>query len=103
MTGREAAAAELFAASVAYYEKLQKSGKLASFEPFFLAPHGGDLNGFFLLKGTHQNLDWIRTDDGFMDLQLRAGHILEGLGLIQGYTGATINELMQRWIKSAPR
>lgn len=102
--GREHHAAELFGQVVGYYEKLQKSGKLTSWEPMFLQQHGGDLNGFFVLKSTGANLDAIRQDDEFVDIQLRAGHVLQNFGVVPGYCGmATIQEMMTRWTKAAPR
>ncbi len=103
IVGRESAAAEAFATAVSYYEKQVKAGKLTSFEPYFLTAHGGDLNGFWILKGSHQNLEWIRSDEEFTDNLLRATHCLEGVGVIPAYTGAVIGDMMQRWMKTLPR
>lgn len=103
VVNREVAAAECFATTVAYYEKLQKTGKITSFEPFFLQAHGGDFNGFFVLKGTNANLDWVRTDEEFVDNLTRAQHCLTNVGVIPAYTGNTIQDMMARWTKSIPR
>lgn len=103
VVGREAAAGECFATTVAYYEKLLKTGKITSYEPFFLAHHGGDFNGFFVLKGTNANLDWVRTDEEFVDNLLRANHCLTNVGVIPAYTGAGIQDMMTRWTKTIPR
>ena len=102
--GREHAAAELFAQTVGYYDKMQKSGKLTSWEPVFLNQHGGDMNGFFLLKGTGSNLNAIVADDEFVDIMLRAGHILQNFGVVHGYSGMNvIQDMMGRWTKAIPR
>jgi hypothetical protein len=102
--GREHAAAELFGQVVGYYDKQQKSGKITSWEPMFLQQHGGDLNGFFVLKGTGANLDALRSDDEFIDIQMRAGLILQNFGVVPGYSGmATVQEMMTRWTKAIPR
>lgn len=103
VVGREAAAGELFATTSAYYDKLQKSGKLTSWEPMFLQQHGGDLNGFFVLKGTSANLDAMRSDEEFVELILRAGHCLTNVGVIPAYTGASVMDMMTRWMKTVPR
>jgi len=103
IVGREGVAGELFGTTVAYFEKLQKTGKLESFEPVFLAVHGGDLNGFFYLKGTAANLHWVSQDDEFVDILLRASHCLEGVGFTPAYRGTAINEMMTRWTKNIPR
>lgn len=101
--GREAQAGELFAQAMGYYEKLQKSGKITGFESFFLAPHGGDMNGFTVLKGTCQNLMAIQTDDEFVNIQMRAGHLLQGFGVAQAWTGNQIGDMMALWTKHIPR
>lgn len=101
--GREAQAAELFAQAMGYYEKIQKSGKLNGFENFFLTQHGGDFNGFTVLKGTHQNLASLQMDDEFVDIQIRAGHLLQNFGVIPAWTGKEVGEMMTRWTKHIPR
>lgn len=103
VVGREGVAAELFGTTVSYFERLQKNGKLESFETVFLSAHGGDMNGFFLLRGTNDNLNWLAQEEEFVDIQLRAQHCLENVGLIRAYRGTTINEMMTRWTKNIPR
>src|SRR5438445_8620526 len=49
--GRERKAVELFGESLRYLTGLVVQGRVASVEPFFLEPHGGDLEGFFLVRG----------------------------------------------------
>ncbi len=100
--GREGMAAELFAHTVNYYTQLKSSGQLESWEPVFLNRHGGDLNGFFLLKGTHEQLDTIMSSDEWVDLTMRAEQYLQGVGVITGYSGSVIPELMNRWTKTIP-
>ena len=50
--GRETEALEVFNETLAYYGRLQEEGAIESFEPVFLEPHGGDLSGFILIRGT---------------------------------------------------
>ncbi len=102
--GREAAAGELFGSVTAYYDKQVKAGRLTGWEPIFLAQHGGDFNGFFLLRGTHANLDQIQRDEEFVENSLRASHCLENFGVIPAYVGqSSIQEMMTRWTKTIPR
>lgn len=100
--GREGLAAELFTHTVSYFEKQKSAGKLESWQPVFLRDHGGDLNGFFLLNGSHANLDTIVSSDEFVDINLKAVHCLTGVGVIQGFGGNTVQEMMTRWIKMIP-
>ncbi len=102
IAGREGMAGELFAHSIGYFEKLKATSQLESCEPVFLNRHGGDLNGFFLLKGTHAQLDTMMSSDEFVDITMRAEQYLEGVGVITGYTGSIIPDLMQRWMKTIP-
>jgi len=103
LPGREGMAAELFAHAVSYYTKLQSTGQITSWEPVFLNRHGGDLNGFFLIKGDHAKLDAVLSSEEWMDLTLRADMYLTGVGVIEGWTGAVVPELMQTWTKLIPQ
>src|SRR5437879_7182686 len=58
--GRERKAVELFGESLRFLTNLVTSGEVASVEPFFLEPHGGDLEGFFLVRGGREELNRIR-------------------------------------------
>ena len=100
--GREGMAAELFAHAVNYYTQLKTSGQIESWEPVFLNRHGGDLNGFFLIKGEHAKLDAVTSSDEWLDIVMRAEQYLQGVGVIEGWTGNSIPDLMQRWIKTIP-
>jgi hypothetical protein len=92
--GREGKAVEVFNESVEYYGKLQQDGALESFEAWFLAPHGGDLEGFFLLHGEREQLDEVQRSPEFERLQTRAGMIAARTGTIHAYTGNELARLM---------
>ncbi|MBA3454676.1 MAG: hypothetical protein H0T42_16435 [Deltaproteobacteria bacterium] len=102
ITGREGMAAELFMHTVNFFEKLKRANSLESFEPIFLVDHGGDLGGYFLLKGTHDQLDTLKSNDEWVEIVMRAGHSLTGVGIIDCFTGTTVPELMARWTKTIP-
>ncbi len=102
VVGRETNAGELFAHTVSFFEKLKTSSQLESYETVFLGPHGGDLNGFFLLKGTHVQLDTLRSSDEFVEITMRAGMCLTNVGVIDTYVGNNVGDLMMRWMKSIP-
>jgi hypothetical protein len=88
--GRETAALEVFGESLAYYEGLQGAGTIESVQTVILEPHGGDLGGFVLLGGDAEKLDEVRRSDEFQRLLIRAGLIVENLGVITGSTGDAI-------------
>lgn len=101
--GRETIAMELFAKAIAFYEKQKTAGKLESYEPLLVERHGGTLNGFFLLKGTHDQIDALVGNDEFREIVMRADHALEGISVLQAYTGPGVGELMQMYGKTIPR
>jgi hypothetical protein len=54
--GRERQALKVFGEAFEYFSRLQQAGEIESFEPVALEPHGGDLSGFFLLRGDQDKL-----------------------------------------------
>jgi hypothetical protein len=95
--GREGKALEVFNESLEYYAKLQQEGKLESFEPWFLAPHGGDLDGFILLRGEPAQLDEIMRSPEFESLQARVGLIVDRLGVVPASTGESLARQMRQF------
>src|SRR5262249_60948019 len=61
--GRERQSVELFVESLKYLSGLVGQGTVKSVEPFFLEPHGGDLDGFFIVRGDQEELSKLRIDD----------------------------------------
>lgn len=99
--GREEKAVDVFNESIQYYGKLQEEGKLESFEPWFLAPHGGDLSGFILLRGEPAQLDAILRSPEFESLQARVGMIVDRQGVVSAATGDTLARLMGQFQEAA--
>ncbi len=99
VVGREQQAMQLFQKSIEFYGKLQADGQIESFEPVLLSPHGGDLNGFVLLKGEAEKLAKVRRDETFLDLTTEAGYCLEGVGIIPGLIGEGLTHAFSRWSK----
>ena len=99
IAGREKQAMQLFQKSMEYYSNLQKDGKIESFEAVILAAHGGDLNGFIMLKGDANKLAEIREEDTFVESSIEAGYCLDGLGIVSGYIGEGVAKAMTQWSK----
>jgi hypothetical protein len=92
--GKETEAVALFQEALAYYGQQQQAGTIAGFDPVFLAPHGGDLNGFILVRGDEAKLNQMRMTDDYITLETRASNLLEGHGVIMGWRGEEINRRM---------
>lgn len=83
--GREQQALAVFQETIGYWTQAQADGRIDSFEPILLEPHGGDLAGFVVARGERSKLDAIRTDPAFQRLMVRANAIVDDLGLVGGY------------------
>jgi hypothetical protein len=99
VVGREQQAMKLFQKAMEYYSKLQSGGKIESFEPVMLAHHGGDLNGFIILRGESKKLAEVREESTFVEYTIEGGYCLEGLGIVSGYTGEGMKDIFARWSK----
>ncbi|MGI9026695.1 MAG: hypothetical protein ACR2GP_14170 [Burkholderiaceae bacterium] len=100
--GREQMSAAHFQEFSQYLADLQKKGTLEGFEPVFLDNHGGDLNGFFLLRSESTKLDQMIASTEWMTHVTRAQLHLEGSGYIRGATGAMVMERMNLWTGLLP-
>jgi hypothetical protein len=99
--GRERRSVELFGESLRFLAKLVQEGRLASVEPFFLEPHGGDLEGFFLVRGEQDELNKIRTEDDFQRLATRAQVVVNNFGVVGAITGERLNKHMAWFTEAA--
>jgi hypothetical protein len=90
--GREGQALDTFNDTVGYFGRLQEDGRIESFEVCLLDPHGGDLAGWMLLRGSAEQMDAIHHDEEFERNMQRADLIVENLGIIH----ATLGEGIQR-------
>ena len=83
--GREKRSLDVFNDAVTYYGERLADGSIDSFDPVLLNPHGGDLQGFFLVKGPAQGIATMMATEEFQRLHARAGMIVENLGIIQAW------------------
>jgi hypothetical protein len=99
--GRERQSADVFQEAMSLWGDLQSRGELESFEVFFLAPHGGDLGGFMLLRGEQEKLAQIQGSDEFMRVITRAQLIVENFGVVMAQTGSQIETQMGLFLEAA--
>lgn len=100
--GREETSAAHFQEFVQYLSERQQQGVIESFTPVTLDPHGGDLNGFFLIQGENAALDTLTSSEDWMRHITRAWTHLEGLGVVRGATGELQLERMNLWTDLLP-
>jgi hypothetical protein len=85
-----------------YLGGLQQKGAIQGFETVFLDSHGGDLNGFFLIKGESAKLDALISTNEWVTHIVRASLHLNGSGVIRGTTGNEALERMALWTSIIP-
>jgi hypothetical protein len=95
--GREARGLEVFNEALSYYGRLQQEGSIESLDTVILEPHGGDLQGFFLLRGSQEKLAQLRVDDEFVSLSTRASLIVEGLGVVGAALGDGLEDAVSTY------
>jgi hypothetical protein len=92
--GREQLALEVFQETVGFYAKLQGDGQIDGFESYLLSPHGGDLAGFFIIKGELAAIDAMRSSPDFLRVVTRAGSVVDKVGVVTAYTGDALGRMM---------
>ena len=92
--GRERQAIKVFNETFEYYSRLQQEGEIEGFEPVLLEAHGGELGGYFLLRGDKDKLARLRGSEEFVRLTARAELIVENLGIVTAYLGERLMSQM---------
>jgi hypothetical protein len=92
--GREDRALDVFNETIEYYGQLQSDGRIESFDVALLEPHGGELQGFVILRGSEEQIDNVHRDDDFQRLMTKASLIVDDLGLIPAYIGEGLGRAM---------
>ena len=100
--GREKLSAQHFGEFVKYLGNLQQKGAIQGFETVLLDPHGGDLNGFFLIKGDSAKLDALVSTTEWITHTTRATLHLDAFGVVRGVTGNEVMERMALWTSVIP-
>jgi hypothetical protein len=100
--GRERMSGQHFTEFVQYLEGLKKQGKIQSFDAVFLNHHGGDMNGFFLIKGNSPGIQGMVASEEWATHMVRADMHLEGSGAVLGQTGDLLMKMFELWSKNIP-
>ena len=92
--GREQRAVEVFGEWVAMLGRMQQDGRIAGMEPCLLAPHGGDLGGFFMVHGDERQCSALMMDEEFRRACIDASLIVENFGVVPAATGEAVGSEM---------
>jgi hypothetical protein len=100
-SGKEKVAVGKFGEFTQYVAKLHAEGHIDSFEPVLLRPHGGDLNGFFLLRADAGRIAALRATDQWKDWEVTGGMLLDGFGVIECSLAENVGDMVARIAKHA--
>jgi hypothetical protein len=95
--GREEQALERFNETMQYYGRLQQEGSIERFDVALLTPHGGDLDGFALIRGSAEQIDSLRRAEEFLRLTQSADLIVDRLGVVDALVDEGLAEGMGRY------
>ena len=99
--GREQTSGQHFEDFVGYLTAQAQSGAIENFDVMFLDTHGGDMNGFFLIRGDAAKLDALQSTSDWLEHMTRASLHLQGSGAVRGVTGDMVMQRMALWNKHA--
>ena len=100
--GREQLSAKHFQDFVGYLTAQQQKGAIDGFDVVFLETHGGDLNGFFLIKADPAKLQTLTSSEQWITHMMRAAIHLQDAGAIRGATGEAAMTRMKLWTGLLP-
>jgi hypothetical protein len=101
--GREKAASSALQDAMSYLGSLQHEGTIDGFEAVLLEPHGGDLEGFVLVRGDKDALARLRGQEEFLRTIVGVQLVHTKVGVVTAYSGAEMLPLLAIWDQQESR
>jgi hypothetical protein len=92
--GREERAIEVFDEFVAMFGRLQSDGRIEGMDVALLDPHGGELGGFFMVRGSEEQCAALPDDEEFRRKSIDATLIVEHFGVVPAVIGEGVGREM---------
>jgi|GEM_PF-951430 len=80
-----------------FLHKLESEGVIDGIEVVLLEPHGGDLDGFVLIKGRLDQLAQLRVQDDFVKMIIGVRLVHSGVGVVAGHSGQEMQPYLLAW------
>jgi hypothetical protein len=93
--GREKVASKVLGEAMGYLQALKATGTFESVDVVLLEPHGGELEGFVLVKGDKAKLAELRVDESFIKVIVGVQLVHSKVGVVGGYSGAEMQSLLK--------
>ena len=97
--GKEQKAMQLWPRFIEFIGFLKATERIENFEAALLARHGGDMNGFIMIKLDADQLVDLVNDDTWLDLNIAASDCLDHYASRPGYIGDGFEDIMTRYGK----
>ena len=101
--GREERAVDVFNEFVGLCGRMQADRRIEDMDVTLLDPHGGDLGGFFMLRGSADQCSALSMDEEFRRACIDASLIVENFGVVPAAVGAAVGEEMQMYIDAVAK
>jgi hypothetical protein len=95
--GREHQAKVVLGEAMAFCTNLQENKIIDGFEAVFLEPHGGDLEGFVMVKGDQDSLARLRTSEEFLKTVVAVQLVHSKVRVVGAYTGRELQIVAGLW------
>ena len=99
--GREERAVDVFNDFVGLFGRMAAAGRIEDMDVTLLDFHGGDLGGFFLLRGERDKVASARMSDELNEVATRAQLIVENFGIVGAEMGERIGTQMELFLQSS--
>lgn len=100
--GREQHGLEVLADATALYGELKEAGRIEGFDLILLDPNGF-MNGCFILRGSHEQLDAVHEDMRFRRSMIDAELVVDDLAITSGYTAEGIDQTLPLYTDAVER
>lgn len=87
VSGREGEAHEALLSFYSHLKRLEKEGEIDGYEPVLLEYHGGDLNGFVIIRGHRDQIHTFRHTREWHAAWHDLLHHFIGVGIVEAYVG----------------
>lgn len=101
--GREERAVEVFGEFVAMFGRMQSDGRIDSMEVSLLDPHGGDLGGFFMVRGSEAQCAALANDEEFRRASIDAMLIVDNFGVVPAVIGDGVEREMTMYSEAVAK
>ena len=101
--GREERAIEVFGEFVEMFGRMQSDGLIDSMDVSLLDPHGGDLGGFFMVRGSEAQCAALANDEEFRRASIDASLIVDNFGVVPAVTGDRVGHEMAMYSEAVAK